>query len=61
MSDARHTFTDLEDGTGAETVGVRVTIRDGAPAGGTPVYLLAHGGSVAAGTPTGALIFEKSA
>jgi hypothetical protein len=43
MSDVRHTFTDLEDGTTAETVGVRVTVvqgappLDGAPGVGVPV------------------------
>jgi hypothetical protein len=31
MSDVQHTFTDLEDGTTAETVGVRVTVVQGAP------------------------------
>jgi hypothetical protein len=43
MSDVQHTFTDLEDGTTAETVGVRVTVvqgappLDGAPGVGVPV------------------------
>lgn len=61
MPDVRHTFTDLEDGTTAETVGVRYALTEGAPAGAR-VVLLEHGVSTPPiGTPIGALIFQKGA
>jgi hypothetical protein len=61
MSDVRHTFTDLDDGVDAETVGVQVTLVEGGP-GGAPIILLAHGVSTPpAGTPIGTVIFQKGA
>ena len=58
MSDVRHTITDLDNGTDAETVGVRVTLAEGAIV--VPLILLEHGVTTPpAGTPAGTILFQK--
>lgn len=59
MPDVRHTFTDLENGIDADTVGVTYTLTEGIPG---PRFVLLEAGVLTppAGTPVGSLIFQKT-